>query len=86
MALEILGGTNIGKNQWVSPRDGQWAVHGEGNAKDTKLFDTQKEATNYARAIAVNQKSELIIQRKDGKIRSKDSYGNDPYPPKDKEH
>jgi len=31
-------------------------------------------------------KSELIIQNTEGKIRSKDSYGNDPYPPKDKEY
>jgi len=29
----------MGKNQWVSPRNGKWAVHGEGNSKDTKVFD-----------------------------------------------
>ncbi|WP_338587823.1 DUF2188 domain-containing protein [Paenibacillus sp. Y5S-9] len=28
------------------------------------------------------QKTELIIHGKDGKIQSKDSHGNDPYPPK----
>ena len=75
-----------GKNQWVSPRDDKWAVHGEGNQKDTKLFNTQKEAADYAKNIAINQRSEVIIQGRDGKIRSKDSYGNDPYPPKDNEH
>ena len=76
----------MGKNQWVSPRGDRWAVHGEKNAKDTKVFDTQKEAANYAREIAIRQKSEVIIQGVDGKIRSKDSYGNDPKPPKDREH
>ncbi len=76
----------MGKNQWVSPRDGKWAVHGEGNQRDTKQFSTQKEAISYARSIAVNQKSELIVQGCNGKIRSKDSYGNDPCPPRDKEH
>lgn len=76
----------MGKNQWVSPRDDKWAVHGEGNQKDTKLFNTQKEAADYAKNIAINQRSEVIIQGRDGKIRSKDSYGNDPYPPKDTEH
>ena len=77
----------MGKNQWVSPRDkGKWAVHGEGNAKDTKIFDTQKAAQDYAIDIAKNQKSEVIVQGKDGKIRSKDSYGNDPFPPRDTEH
>lgn len=76
----------MGKNQWVSPRDDKWAVHGEGNQKDTKLFDTQKDAAAYARDIAINQKSEVIIQGRNGQIRSKDSYGNDPCPPRDTEH
>ena len=76
----------MGKNQWVSPRGDKWAVHGEGNKKDTKTFDTQREAANYARDIAINQRSEVITQRPNGKIRSKDSYGNDPCPPRDKEH
>ena len=77
----------MGKNQWVSPRDGgKWAVHGEGNERDTKLFDTQKDAWDYAIDIAKNQESEVIVQGKDGKIRSKDSYGNDPFPPRDTEH
>lgn len=76
----------MGKNQWVSPRNNGWAVHGEGNQKDTKLFDTQKDAAAYARDIAINQKSEVIIQGRNGQIRSKDSYGNDPFPPRDTEH
>ena len=76
----------MGTNQWVSPRDGKWAVHGEGNQRDTKLFDRQSDAAAYARNIAINQKSEVIIQGRNGKIRSKDSYGNDPCPPRDKEH
>lgn len=74
------------KNQWVVPREKGWAVRGEGNEKDTKHFSTQKEAIEYARTIAKNQKSELIVQGKDGEIRSKDSYGNDPFPPRDTEH
>lgn len=76
----------MGKNQWVSPRNGDWAVHGEGNSKDTKLFKTQKEAQDYAIKIATNQKSEVIVQGTNGAIRSKDSYGNDPAPPIDTEH
>ncbi len=76
-----------GKNQWVSPRpDGSWAVHGEGNERDTKRCDTQKEAWNRAIEIAKNQGSEVIVQGRDGRIVSKDTYGDDPCPPKDKEH
>jgi len=74
------------KNQWVIKYGNIWAVKGEGNTKVTKITKTQKEAIDVAREIAKNQKSELIIQNTEGKIRSKDSYGNDPCPPKDKEH
>lgn len=76
----------MGKNQWVVRHGDKWAVKGEGNKRATKVTDTQKQAINVAKEIAQNQKSELITQGRDGKIRSKDSYGNDPYPPKDKEH
>lgn len=77
----------MGKNQWVSPRDsGKWGVHGEGNQRDTKLFDNQKSAWDYAKGIAKNQHSEVIVQGRNGRIRSKDSYGNDPFPPRDTEH
>lgn len=76
----------MGKNQWVSPRGKNWAVHGEGNTRDTGLYKTQAEAIDRAIGIASNQKSEVIIQDRHGKIRSKDSYGNDPCPPRDKEH
>lgn len=73
----------MGKNQHVTPHpDGGWQVKGEGNNKATKVTETKKEAIDIARQIAKNQESELIIHGKDGKIQSKDSYGNDPYPPK----
>lgn len=75
----------MGKNQWVVKKDDKWAVKGEGNKKATKVTDTQKEAIKVAKEIAKNQGSELIVQGKNGKIVSKDSYGNDPCPPKDKE-
>ena len=76
----------MGKNQWVSPDENGWKVHGEGNQKSTRKFDRQSDAIEYAKNIAQNQESELIIQGKNGRIRSKDSYGNDPCPPRDKEH
>jgi hypothetical protein len=76
----------MGKNQWVSPRGKKWAVRGEGNSRATKLCDTRAEAAACARKIAKNQKSERIVQKRNGQIASKDSYGNDPCPPKDTEH
>lgn len=73
------------KNIHVTHRkSGQWAVIGEGNQKASSLFNTQKEALERARTIAQNNKSELVIHGADNKIRDKDSFGNDPNPPKDK--
>lgn len=75
-----------GKNQHVTPKNEKWQVKGAGNKKATKIFKTQKQAIDYGKKIAVNQKSELLTHNRQGRIRSKDSFGNDPYPPKDKEH
>jgi len=74
------------KNQWINIHPKGWAVKGEGNKRATKITKTKKEAIDIGKKIAKNQKSELYIQNREGKIRSKDSYGNDPCPPKDKEH
>ena len=74
------------KNQHVVPHDGHWAVRPEGSTKVTSIHDTQTEATQRARERAINQHSEVVIHRPDGRIRDKDSYGNDPCPPKDQKH
>lgn len=69
----------MGKNQHVVPHNGMWAVKGEGNDKVTQIFNTQEQARQKAREIAINQRSEVVIHRPNGQIRDKDSYGNDPY-------
>ncbi len=76
----------MGKNQHVVPRDDGWAVHGEGNSRDTSHHETQSDAIDAARDTARNQQSEVVIHRPDGRIRDRDSYGNDPNPPTDRRH
>ena len=61
---------------------GGWQVKGAGNSRATAKTSTQKEAIGIAREIAKNQNSELIIHNRRGQIRAKDSFGNDPYPPR----
>jgi len=73
----------MGKNQHVVPHNGKWAVRGDGNERVTKITNTQTEAIKTAREIAIKQQSEVVIHRPNGQIRDKDSYGNDPCPPKD---
>lgn len=72
----------MGKNQHVVPTENGWGVKGENNTRITQEFDTQKQAIERAREIAINQKSELLIHGKNGQIREKNSYGNDDYPPR----
>lgn len=74
------------KQQHVVKRKEGWAVRGSGNKRDTAHTKTQAEAMKIGEQIARNQKSELVIHGRDGKIRDSDSYGNDPYPPKDKKN
>lgn len=71
-----------GKNQHIVPHNDGWAVKGAGNQRATSVHDTQQSAIDAAREIARNQHSELVIHRSDGRIRDKDSHGNDPFPPK----
>ena len=71
------------KNQHVTPHPlGGWRVKGGGNQKATVRIPTQSEAIEVARTIAINNKSEVLIHNRQGRIRAKHSYGNDHYLPK----
>lgn len=70
------------KGQHVVPRAGKWSVRKAGSDRATRTYDTQSEAITEARRIARNQGTELYIHGRDGRIRERDSYGNDPFPPK----
>lgn len=71
------------KNQHVAPhKDGGWQVKGAGNSRATVRTETQSAAIKIAREIAINNNSEVVIHGQNGRIREKNSYGNDPFPPK----
>jgi hypothetical protein len=70
------------KNQHVVPSGDQWAVRGEGNSKATRVFPKQTDAITHARDLARSSGSELVIHGRDGRIREKNTYGRDPFPPK----
>jgi hypothetical protein len=69
------------KNVHVTPHSNGWQAKVAGSQKAAKVVPTQKKAIEVAKEIAKNQKSEVVIHGVDGKIRDKDSYGNDPHPP-----
>lgn len=70
------------KTQHVVPHDGEWAVKRGGSDRATTVVPTQKEAIKIAIGIAKNQNAELFVHGRDGQIRERESYGNDPHPPK----
>ncbi len=72
----------MGRNQHVVPHQDGWAVRGAGNQRATSEHPTQAEAIDTGRQIARNQGSELLIHGRNGQIRERDSYGNDPFPPR----
>lgn len=74
----------MGKNQHVTHREDGWAVKSAGSARATAVLPTKAAAVDRAREIAINQKSEMIVHKADGTIQCRNSYGNDPCPPRDK--
>jgi hypothetical protein len=72
----------MGKNIHIVKNDKQWSVKSEGSTRAIKNFETQKEAIVFGKSQARNQHSELLIHYTNGKIRERNSYGNDPFPPK----
>lgn len=59
-----------------------WAVKKVGSQKATGVFTTQKSAVEAARNLAIKQRTEVFVHGRDGRIRERNSYGNDPFPPK----
>ena len=70
------------KNQHVVLRREGWAVKGEGNQRASSVHDTQREAIEVARETAIRHSSKMLIHGKNGRIRKRNTYGKDPYPPK----
>lgn len=79
-----------GRDRTVFRRDdGKWANKRNDADKASSVHDTQKDAEVAARNMLQNQGGgELTTMGRDHKIRSKDtiSPGNDPNPPRDREH
>ena len=69
--------------------DGKWANQRNDGQRASSLHPTQKSAIETAKDQLRKQGGgDLTIKGLDGKIRSKDTIapGNDPNPPKDREH
>jgi len=64
------------------PHEDGWANRREGSDRVSKKFDTKAEAQSAGRKTAQSAKTEHVVLKKDGRIGERNSYGNDPFPPK----
>lgn len=75
------------KNQHVVPyvkSDGKkaWAVKSAGSSKVADVFDRQLDARKTALTRAKSSGSELFVHGRDGRIRERNTYGRDKFPPR----
>ena len=78
-----------GRDRMVYQTPDGWANKRNDADRASSIHSTQGDAVRAAHKNLVNQGGgELTIKGRDGQIRSKDTIppGNDPLPPRDKEH
>jgi hypothetical protein len=78
-----------GPNVHVVPatgNSGKFVVKEAGNPKPITRPATQERSIERAIPVAKQNLSDVVIHRRDGSIRDRDSYGHDPVPPKDRKH
>ena len=63
-------------NRWKNTQDGQ----------RVSTHNTQAAAIERGKSEAKQDRVDHVVHGRDGKIRSKDSFGNDSNPPRDTEH
>lgn len=67
----------------VVPSSKGWAVKKSGATRASAVFKTKEEAKKYGTELSKKEKTELFIHKKDGTIQNRNSFGNDPCPPRD---
>jgi len=63
--------------------NGGWSVKKGRVSRASKHFDTQVDAIEWAKKASKTQGGEFVVHGRDGTIRSRDTYGGDPYPSRD---
>lgn len=71
-------------NVHVSKDGAGWKVTRAGSRISSHR--TQANAIHAGKKTARQGEVDLVIHGRDGRIRSKDSYGRDPHPPRDRDH
>jgi Uncharacterized protein conserved in bacteria (DUF2188) len=64
------------RNQHIVPHPEGWAVKKEGSNRATAIFNTQEDAIEYGRDLAITQRCELVIFNRKGIERERRNYRN----------
>lgn len=73
---------SMSKSHHIVPHKDGWAIKRSGSERASHVCGTQKEAIDKGRAISRNQGTEFFIHDSKGRIRERDSHGNDDFPPR----
>ncbi len=63
---------------WVTKHEEGWQVKREGGERATAVYATQAEAWDRARDLARGTRGEAYLCGEDGRIRERNTYGEDP--------
>ena len=61
---------------------GGWQNKVEGNQRASNISPTKAQAQAKGREMAIRRQTEHKIQNQQGRISERNSYGNDPFPPR----
>jgi len=67
-----------GRNVHTFQRSEGWVNRREGSER-VSVYQTQEQAIEQGREIAAREGVEHLIHGRDGRIRERNSYGNDPH-------
>lgn len=57
------------KNEHVFPNKGEWKVRREGSRKTSRLFESRKDAMEYAGIIASNEGGSVVSHKHNGQFK-----------------
>jgi hypothetical protein len=61
---------------------GEWKVQQHGGRRAVKMHARQSDAWKQTKDLARSAGTEALLKNRGGEIRERNSYGNDPCPPK----
>jgi len=72
----------MGAKYLTTKQNNRWTVKKEGDSRISSLHSNQSDAWVEARRLARGSGGNAVLKGTDGRIRARNDYGRDPFPPK----